>query len=526
VAIEELKEELDSGKLAMAATTVSVQRRNWVVAGLSAASLLLIMIALVAYNRNSKGLEHGGATGVMSLLVVPLENLSNDPAQQYFADGMTEELINRLGRIRALRVISLTSAMTYKGAKKPLPQIAQELKIDSAVEGSVMHSGDRVRITVQLLDAKTDRHLWDDTYERDLRDILSLQSELASSIAREVQVKLTPQEKRRLASAHPVNPAAYEEYTNGRYHWNKRTPAVELKRSIEYFERAIRHDPSYAPAYAGLADAYALLGSVGTDDLLRPREAMPKAEAAALKAVQLDDSLAEGHASLAYAKMSYDWDWAGAEREFKRAMELNPGYATAHQWYAHYLLAMGLVNEALAEMKRARDVDPLSPVINVGVGWCLYQARRYDRAIDEYRKALEMNPGFALPHCTMGMAYEQRGSYKEAIEHYKTGFALSGGAIFASARLAHAYGASGNRHEAERILDELLRLSKQRYIPAVYVASIYEALGDDNHLMEWVEKAYQERSDYLIYLRTEPSFDKMRFDPRFIRVLRQVGLER
>ena len=339
-------------------------------------------------------------------------------------------------------------------------------------------------------------------------------------------MKLTPQEKLRVASAHTVNPAAYEEYTNGRYHWNKRTPAVELKRSIEYFERAIKQDPSYAPAYAGLADAYALLGSIGTDDLLPPREAMPKAETAALKAVQLDDSLAEGHASLAYAKMSYDWDWAGAEREFKRAMELNPGYATAHQWYAHYLLAMGLLDEALAEMERARDVDPLSLVINVGVGWCLYQARRYDRAIDEYRKTLEMNPGFALAHCTMGMAYEQKGLYKEAIEHYKSGIALSGGAIFASARLAHAYAKSGNQQEAKRMLHELLRLSKRRYIPAVYVASIYEALGDDNHLMEWMKKAYLERSDYLIYLRTEPSLDRMRLDPRFIKVLQQIGLDR
>lgn len=485
----------------------------------AAAVVLVIVIGLVAYF----WLPKPPGTGI-SLVVLPFKNLSNDQAQEYFAEGMTEELINRLDRISALRTISRTSAWTYKDAKKPLGQIARELKVDSVVEGSVEWSKNRVRISARLVNAKTEKALWSDSYESDLPDILSLQSELAGAIAREVQVKLTPQEKLLLTSARKVDPEAYQAYVNGRYQWNKRSPAG-VKLSIEYFERAIKKDPSYAPAYAGMADAYALLGSIGVD-VLPPREAMPKAEAAALKAVQLDESLAEGHTSLAYAKLSYRWDWTTAEKEFKRAIELNPGYATAHQWYAHYMLAMGLLDEALVEMERARNVDPYSKVINVGVGWCHYQARRYDRAIDEYRKTLEIDPGFFLAHCTMGMAYEQKGLYKEAIEHYKTGLSLSAGALFPSARLTHAYAKSGNRQEAERMLDDLLRLSNQRYIPAVYIASIYEALGDDNRLMEWVDKACQERSDYLIYLRTEPSLDRMRLDPRFIKVLQQVGLER
>jgi TolB-like protein/DNA-binding winged helix-turn-helix (wHTH) protein/Tfp pilus assembly protein PilF len=487
----------------------------------AAAAGLVIMIGLVAYYWIPRPQPAGTGT---SLVVLPFKNLSNDPAQEYFADGMTEELINRLDRISALRTISRTSAMIYKGANKPLGQIARELKVDNVVEGSVEWSKNQVRISARLVNAKTEKALWSDSYQSDLPDILNLQSELAGAIARQVQVKLTPEEKLRLTSHRKIDPEAYQAYVNGRYQWNKRSPAG-VKLSIGYFERAIKRDSSYAPAYAGLADAYGLLGSIGVD-VLPPREAMPKAEAAALKAVELDDSLAEGHTSLAYAKMSYDWDWATAEKEFKRAIELNPGYATAHQWYAHYMLAMGLLDEALIEMERARSVDPYSLVINVGVGWCHYQARRYDRAIDEYRKTLEIDPGFFLAHCTMGMAYEQKGLYKEAIEHYKTGLSLSAGALFASARLAHAYAKSGDRQEAERMLNDLVRMSNQRYVPAVYVASIYEALGDDNHLMEWVEKARQERSDYLIYLRTEPSLDRMRLDPRFIKVLQQVGLER
>lgn len=495
-------------------------RRLWAVAGVMG---LAVAIVAAVHFWPSKSVS-GGPT--VSLVVLPFKNLSDDSAKEYFAEGMTEELINHLDRISALRTISLTSALAYKNTTKPLPQIASELKVESALEGSVSWSKDRVRILVQLVNAKTEKPLWASSYESDLRDILSMQSDMAGAIAREVQVKLTPEDEARLQrkKLFKVTPKAYDDYVKGRHQWNRRSPA-QVQASINYFQQAIQQDPNYAPAYAGLADAYALLGSIGVD-VLPPREAMPKAEQAALKAVQLDDSLAEGHTSLAYAKMSYDWDWAAAEKEFKRAIELNPGYATAHQWYAHYELARGQLDEALAEMERARAADPYSLVINVGVGWCLYQSRAYDQAIDEYRKTLEMDPEFYLAHCTMGMAYEQKGMAQEAIQHYKTAMTLSGGSVFARSRLAHAYALSGNRQEAERILSQLLQLAHERYVPAVHIASIYEALGDDNHLIEWVEKALQERSDYLIYLGTEPTLDRLRSDVRVINLVRAVGLGR
>jgi len=485
---------------------------------LAAAALLILLAVYFGFARQSRP-SH---INVASLAVLPLNYPLNDPAQEYFADGMTEELINSLAKIEALRVISRTSAMTYKGVKnKPLPQIARELKVDAIVEGSVLQSGDRVRITVQLFEGKSEKQLWAQSYEQDLRDVLALQGEVASAIAGEIQVKLTPQEKQRLTQARQVDPEAYVAYSYGRYSWNKRT-AEDFRKGIEYFQRSIAKDPSYAPAYAGLADAYSLLGSIGAD-VMPPKEAMPKAKKAALEAVKLDDNLAEGHTSLAYVRLSYDWDLDGAEREFKRAIDLNPGYATAHHWYAHYFLARGQTEQALAEVRRAQVLDPLSFSINVGLGWCLYHARRYNEAIQQYRSTLDINPSFSLAYCTLGMAYAQKQLYAEALAEFNKALTLPGSRAFALANIARTYALAGKAGEAHTVLRELENSAKREYVPAMYIAAIYTALGEPDQSIRWIQKAFEERSDYMVYLRTEPSIDAFRSNPKFQNLLKLIA---
>ncbi len=488
----------------------------WLVAG-----ALLILAAVVVYPSLSRRFG-ARPPNISSLAVLPLNNLSNDPAQEYFADGMTEELINSLAKIEALRVISRTSAMTYKGVRnKSLPQIARELKVDGIVEGSVVQSRNRVRITVRLFEGKSEKQLWAQSYEQDLRDVLALRSQVASAIAREIQVKLTPREQQRLTQSRQVNPEAYLAYSYGRYCWNKRTPE-DFQRGLEYFQQAIAKDRSYAPAYAGLADAYALLGSIGAD-VRPPNEVMPKAKEAALEAVRLDDNLAEGHTSLAYLKLSYDWDLVAAEREFKRAIDLNPGYATAHHWYAHYFLAQALPEQALAEVRRAQALDPLSFSINVGLGWCLYHARRYDDAIAQYRSTLEIDPNFSLAHCTLGMAYAQKRLYPDALTEFNKALALPGSRSFALANIARTYALSGKVAESRKLLQELENSAKKQYVPAMYIAAIYAALGEGDRSIRWIQKAYAERSDYMVYLKTEPSVDAFRSNPRFQGLLKLIA---
>ncbi len=489
-------------------------RLAWAIAGL---------LALAAIGVGYFRFVQRKAPGIRSLVVLPLQNPSNDPAQEYFTEGMTEDLINSLARIEALRVISRTSAMTYKNANKPLPQIARELNVDAVLEGSVVQSGGRVRITVRLFD-KAEKQLWAQDYQQDLRDVLTLQNEVASAIASEIRVKLTPRERNSLAASRTVDPEAYLDYSYGRYYWNKRAPD-DIGKAIEYFQRAIAKDPNYAPPYAGLADAFAQLGSVGID-VLRPEEAMSKAKAAAMQAVKLDDTLAEGHASLAYARMSYDWDLDAAQREFQRAIQLNPGYATAHHWYAHYFLARNQLEQAIAEIRRAQSLDPLSSIINVGVGWCLYQARRYDEAIQQYRSTLDLNPNFSLTRCTLAMAYEGKHQYEAAISEYNKALALPVSRPFALTGLGRAYALSGKRGQAMGVLDELEKASRRQYVPAVYFAGIYSALGDAGQSLKWLRKAYDERSDYVVYLRTDPWADSLRPDPRFQKLLELMGPRR
>jgi tetratricopeptide (TPR) repeat protein len=414
--------------------------------------------------------------------------------------------------------------MTYKGPGKTLPQIARELNVDAVAEGSVAHSAGRVEIKVQLFDARADKPLWSGRYPGELGSVLALQNEAAASIANEIQVKLTPVEKEQLARSRPVDPAAWLDYSHGRFFWNKRT-AQGIEGAIDFFGRAIGKDANYALAYSGLADAYALLGSTGAD-AAPPKEVMRKAKDAAEKAVNLDPALAEGHTSLGYVMLSYDWDLEAARREFERAIALNPGYATAHHWFAHYWLAMGQRDKALAESLKAQLLDPCSPVINVGVGWCYYHGRRFDGAIKEYRTAIEISPDFGLAHAVLGMALERGGAYTEAIGEFNKASQLGASPSFVLAGLGSAHALAGHAREARQALDRLDEAARQEYVPAVYRAAIWAAFGDKDRGIEWTRKAVEERSDYVVYLGTEPWADPLRADPRFQQILQDVKEQR
>ncbi len=488
-------------------------------AAVAAVSALVAMVIGFNAGRIRERFARPPSAPIQSIAVLPLANLSHDPEQEYFADGMTEALITELSQISSLKVISRTSVMHYKGSSEPLPQVARELNVNGIVEGSVLRSGDRVRITAQLIQAPSDTHLWAKSYERDLRDVLRLQSEVAQAIANEIKAKVTPQEQARLARAHLINPEAHEAYLNGRYYWNLRTEEG-LKKGMEYFQQAIEKDPDYALAYAGLADSYVVLTEWG---LMAPKEGFPRAKAAASKALEIDETLAEAHVPLAAAKYGYEWDWAGGERELRRAIELNPGYASAHQWYAEYLSYTGRHNEAIAEIKRAQELDPLSPMVNQLVGGLLIFARRYDDAIAELRRTLELNPEFYPAHMNLGYAYGQQKHYAEAISEYQKAIALQEGNPGLKAKLARAYALSGKRREALKIASDLRQLSKQRYVSAYDAAQIYTALGDFDRAFVLLEKAYQEHASFLMLLQVEPANDPLRSDPRFQDLLRRMN---
>ena len=484
----------------------------------------LVLSALLYFAKQSNRFPfRNAANSIRSVAVLPFDNFSGDPEQQYFADGMTEALIAELGQIRELRVPSRTSVMLYKRANKPLRQIARELAVDALVEGSVRRSGDRVEITAQLLDGTQDRHLWGATYDRDSRDVLALQHELARAITAELKISLSPQEQQHVKSAPPVNADAYAAYLHGRYYWYKRT-IDGFQKSIQYYEQAVAADSNYAPAYAGLADAYALLGS-SPNDGLPPNEAMPKAKAAAQKALRLDNGLSEAHASFAYIYMVYDWNWTLAEREFKRAIDINPNYAGAHEWYAEFLAARGREREALEEMNRARDADPLLVLMHAGVAEALYYSRRYDDVISQCQQTLELDPEYPIAHFHLGRAYMAKNMYPEAIAEYQKAQASLGETPALVMAIGYANAKAGNLGAARKALEELRAQSKQRYVPALYFGAIYTGLGDPDAGMSWIEKAYRERCDYLIYLNVDPMADALRSSPRFQAILQKIGID-
>jgi TolB-like protein/DNA-binding winged helix-turn-helix (wHTH) protein/Tfp pilus assembly protein PilF len=482
------------------------------------AIVLLVLVAGFAVWKLRSG---GGAAPVIrSLAVLPLESLSNDASQDYFADGMTDELITDLGQISALRVISRTSVMTYKHARKPLPEIARELNVDAVVEGTVLRSGDRVRISAQLIEAASDKHLWAQSYEGELRDTLELQSKVARAIADQIQIKLNPQERAALKNVKQVDAQAYESYLKGRYFWNKRT-ADGLKVARAYFDQAIEEDPNYAEAYSGVADTYALLGD-WQYAVMTPREALPKAKAAASKALQLDDSLGEAHNSLAFCLDGFDWDLDAGGKEFRRAIELSPSYATAHHWYAWHLSLLGQYDQAIAEMKKAENLDPLSLIINADFAELLVLAHSYDESIEQSRKTIAMDPNFALAHNQLAQAYLEKRKNAEAVAELQKALALSPGSPTIMANLARGYVASGKRAEAVKLLDDLKRRSNPIASYSPEIAVIYAALGDNDQAMNWLEKGFEERFNPGVLLR--PGLDPLRSDPRFEELVHRVGL--
>ena len=484
---------------------------------ISAFVLLLLVASLAAWKFHS---WNRPPLVIRSLAVLPLESLSSDASQDYFADGMTDELISDLGQISALRVISRTSVMAYKHARKPLPEIARELNVDAVVEGTVLRSGDRVRITAQLIEASSDKHLWSQSYEGELRDTLALQNQVARAIADQIRINVNPQEQAALKNVKVVNPQAYESFLKGRYFWNKRT-ADGLKVALAYFSQAIDEDPKYAQAYPGLADTYSLLGD-WQYAVMTPKEALPKAKAAAIKALELDSTLGEAHNSLAFCLDGFDWDFDSAGKEFRRAIELNPGYATAHHWYAWHLSLLGRYDEAIVEMRKAENLDPLSLIINADLAELLVLAHSYDESIRQSRKTIEMDPTFALAHNQLGQAYLQKQMHDEAIAELQKAVQLSAGSPTCIANLARVYAASGKRSEAAKLLSDLKKRSNPGYSHASEIAVIYAALGDKNQAMTWLEKGYEERFNPGVLLR--PGFDPLRSDPRFQDLVRRIGL--
>jgi len=457
---------------------------------------------------------------IRSLAVLPLESLSGDASQDYFADGMTDALIADLGQISALRVISRTSVMTYKRVRRPLPEIARELNVEAVVEGTVMRSGERVRITAQLIQVPDEKHLWAQSYEGDLQDTLALQNNVARAIAEQIQVTLNRQEEAALGNSKKVNPEAYDAYLKGRYFWNKRT-GEGLKKAVDYFDRAIAAAPGYANAYSGLADSYALMGD-WEYGILSPRDAFPRAKAAATKALALDDKLSEAHTSLAFILDLYDWSWASAEQEYKRALALNPGYATAHHWYAWHLMVMGRIGEGIAELKKAESLDPLSLIISADLADALCIARRYDESVEQSRRTTAMDPYFAVAHYQLGQALEQKHKHDEAIAEFRRAIELAGGNTTFESNLANAYAVSGRKAEAMNIVKDLESRQSQGSSTAANIASIYVGLGDNARAMIWLNKAYQARFNPSILLR--PVFDPLRSDPRFQDLLRRIGV--
>jgi TolB-like protein/Tfp pilus assembly protein PilF len=458
---------------------------------------------------------------IRSLAVLPLENISGDAAQDYFADGMTDELITHLAQISSLRVISRTSAMSYKNVRKPLPEIARQLNVEAVVEGTVLRSGQRVRITVQLIDASSDKHIWAKSYEEDVRDTLALQNELARAIAEQIKAKLNRQERAALNNSKTVTPAAYEAYLKGRYFWNKRT-GDSLRTAIGYFREAIGKDPNYAEPYCGLADAYALSGD-WQYGILSPQNAFPKAKEVATKALALDDELGEAHTSLAFA-LDLGWEWEAAEQEYKRAIALKPGYATAHHWYAWHLIVMGRHVEALAELRKAESLDPLSLIINTDLADALCIARLYDESIRQSRKALELDANFALAHFQLGQAFEQKHVHDESIAAFRRAIELSGDNAALASGLAHAYAVSGRKQDAIKMAEDLATTPSRLSSTDANIASIYVGLDDKDQAMIWLEKAYQTRFNPSILLR--PAFDSLRPNVQFHDLLRRIGIPR
>ncbi|MFL5245350.1 MAG: protein kinase domain-containing protein [Gemmataceae bacterium] len=506
----------------------SANRRFSFIIGMVAASLLIGGIGTAAYlltqngNRSEIGNPPEETKAIEAVAVLPFENVGDDPKTEHLGEGIPDTIIHGLSRLRLrdLKVQSLTAVGRYKGRKPDLGEIRRDLSVGAVVVGRLQQREDSLSVSVSLIDVRDGSELWGKQYDGKLNDILALQDEIAKDIAANLRLHLTGEEERRLTKRDTEKPEAYQLYLQGRYFWNKRT-AEGMKKGIDYFRRAIEIDRTYALAYAGLADSYYLLALYG---FVPPREAMPQAKESALKALEIDDKLPEAHATLGAISHRYDWNWAEAERRYKRAIELNPNYSTAHFWYAIYLAERKRFDSAKAESQRAQELDPLSPMASTMLGWSFYIARQYDPSIEQYKKALEIDPYFWVAHHYLARAYFQKRMYEEAIAELQKANTLSPSTPWVIAELGYAQAVSGNRKEAQAALDDLNNLAKGRYVPAFLFALVYSGLGEKDRAFAWMEKAYENRCLVFAFLEIEPMLDGLRSDPRVKQLMSRVGL--
>jgi eukaryotic-like serine/threonine-protein kinase len=492
------------------------RRLRHVVAGASALlAITALVLGVVAYRYFTRD----ASQTIRSIAILPFANDGNDPNSEYLADGITEGIINDLSQLQGLTVIARSSVFRYKGQEVDPQKVASELGVEAVLTGRVIGRGDSLQISAELVDARNNKHLWGEQYLRKLSDIFSLQGDIVREISSKLRLKLSGEDGQRMMRRRAVSPEAYELYLKGRFYWNKRTQE-DLKKGIDFFNQAIALDPNYAQAYAGLADCYALGGLS-----LPQNEALPRARAAAMKALELDDGVAEAHTSLGFVYYRLDWDWASAEREYRRAIELNPSYATAHHWYGVYLLAMGRLEEAMTEARRAQQLDPLSPTNSVEVGRVLYFNRQYEQAIEHLKKSLEMDKNFVSTHIRLGQAYVQKGMSREAVMHLRKAAEVSGDSPEAVAALAQAYAASDNQRDAQKQLDKLKEMAKRRNVASYDIATVYAGLGDKEKAFAWLETSVRDRSVSLIGIKLEPMLDGLRSDPRFADLLKRIGLQ-
>jgi TolB-like protein/DNA-binding winged helix-turn-helix (wHTH) protein/Tfp pilus assembly protein PilF len=489
-------------------------RAKWLLAagGTALAALLVVAIWFTLFRGRGEAID--------SVAVLPFVNASTDSDTEYLSDGITETLIGQLSQVPQLKVMARSTVVRYKDSNIDPQKVGRDLNVRAVLTGRVSQRGDTLTISMELIDVRDGSELWGGRYNRKLTEILAVQEDIAHEVTGKLRLRLAGEEEKRLAAHVTQNAEAYELYLKGRYHWNKRTPDG-IQKAIDSFQQAIVKDPNYALAYAGLADCYHVPANP-----LRPKEKMPLAKAAATKALQLDDTLVEAHTTLARVLFAYDWNWPAAEKEFKRAIELNPRYAPAHQWYGGYLSATGRFREADAEKQRALELEPLSLIINFEVGLASYFSRDYDHAIDRFQKTLELDANFPPPYTFLAAAYEQKGMFEEAITASQRAVTVTQGPpnALAMAGLAHVYAASGKKTEARRILAELQKLSEHKYVPATDKALIYAGLDEKDKSFAWLDKAYQEHSFTLSNLKIEPRFDPLRSDPRFADMLRRIGL--
>ena len=497
-------------------------RSIWHYAIASLGGVAVVAGLLVAFNAGGlrdRFLGTSSLPQIRSIAVLPLENLSGDPEQEYLADGMTDALITQLGQTSTLRVTSRTSIIRFKGAKKPLPEIARDLNVDAIVEGGVLRSGERVRITAQLIYAPTDQHLWAETYEEDFRNIIQVQNQVAQAVAREIRINLASREQARRGEGRAPNPQAYEAYLKALY-YSGRPP--ERAKAMEYFNQAIQLDPNYGAPYAALAGSYA---TPAFYDTIPPKEGYSKMREAASNALSRDDTLAEAHGYLALVKLHYDWDWAGAEQEFRRALELNPNHAGVRHDYAHFLMAMNRGTESLAQSERAVDLDPFSLGLMACLGWHRLFGRQYDQSIEQSLRTLQVNPNFLWAQINLAWAYEQTSMFDEAIAQFQTAAKLPGTAsTLAMASLGHSYAVARRRGEAQAVLAQLTERAAKSYVSPYQIAAIYAGLGETDQAFAWLEKAYTERSSWLVHITWDPRLATLHADPRFSDLVRRIGL--